>query len=276
MHITKKILLLCLLLLAGSAWADLHLSLTQGVRGATPIAVQDFDGADQDSKLISSVLRRDLNNSGRFAAEQFGEQATQAQLRSSKMTYAVSGAVNCIADSCTVHVVLDSLYSSQGASLLDLNYTANKSDLTSLTHTIGDAVYKQLTGHRGIFNTRIAYVVVQNTSKLPSYNLVVADYDGANPHILLHSLWPIMSPAWSPDGSSVAYVSFEGNRSAIYLQDLATGSRQKLLAAPGINAAPAFSPDGSQIALVESVSGNPKIYLYSLNIYHLTKVLLKS
>ena len=264
MRLVLKIILSSLLLWAGQAFAQLQLSLTQGVRGAAPVAVADFTGNKAAAKVISQLLRQDLNNSGRFAAERFTAAFSQASLRAAKMNYAISGSANCIANSCSVAVSLDNVFSNAHSHLLALNYTVSQSDLKALAHSISDAIYKQLTGYRGIFSTRIAYVLVQKTAKLPYYNLIVADYDGSNPHVLLHSLWPIMSPAWSPDGTNIAYVSFEGNRAAIYLQNLSSGTRSKLLAAPGINGAPAFSPDGSKIALVESVSGSPKIYLYDL------------
>jgi TolB protein len=244
--------------------AQLQLSLTQGVRGATPVAVLDFTGSKDAAAKLTTTIAHDLNNSGRLAAEHFSTQQSNADWRKAKINYTLSGSANCSGGRCAVDIVLDNVFSDNQRQLLDLDYHAKVGDLQQLAHTISDAVYKQLTGVRGVFNTRIAYVSRQGQGAQLKYNLVVADYDGANPQVLFSSLWPVMSPAWSPDGSSLAYVSFEGNRAAIYLQDLLTGARKKILSAPGINGAPAFSPDGAKMAIVESTSGNPKIYRYDL------------
>ncbi|OGT69114.1 MAG: Tol-Pal system beta propeller repeat protein TolB, partial [Gammaproteobacteria bacterium RIFCSPHIGHO2_12_FULL_45_9] len=140
------------------------------------------------------------------------------------------------------------------------------SGLRNLAHHISDRIYQELTGVRGVFSTKIAYVLVQRPQdQSPKYTLEVSDVDGFNPQALLVSDEPIMSPAWSPDGRQLAYVTFENHRAAIYSQDVFTGQRRLLSRAPGINGAPAFSPDGKQLALVLTKTGNPKIYLMDLS-----------
>lgn len=132
-------------------------------------------------------------------------------------------------------------------------------------HFIADQVFERLTGLKGAFRTRIAYVLVDdkpNTS-LP-FQLVVADYDGENDITLLRSKEPLMSPSWSPDGSKLTYVSFENRTPSIYIQDIYTSSRTKMTDFQGINGAPAFSPDGKKLAMVLSKDGNPEIYVMDI------------
>lgn len=138
--------------------------------------------------------------------------------------------------------------------------------LRALAHHISDLIYEKLTGERGIFATQIVYVVVQRDvgAQTAKYSLEVADVDGYNPRILLTSDQPIMSPAWSPDGKKIAYVSFEGNRANVYVQDVASGQRQVVSKQPGMNSAPAWSPDGKKLALVLSITGYPKIYVLDI------------
>ncbi len=134
----------------------------------------------------------------------------------------------------------------------------------ALAHHISDVIYERLTGVRGAFSTQIAYVVVTEVRGRPHYRLEVADMDGYNPKTLVQSKEPIMSPSWSPDGRSLAFVSFERNRAEIYTMDVRTGQRKRLTNFKGINGAPSWSPDGRKMAVVLSKDGSPKVYVLDL------------
>ena len=154
----------------------------------------------------------------------------------------------------------------RGEQLLGFRLTSSRANLRAAGHRISDMVYKELTGIKGVFSTRIAYVT-ENRSGDPAkrYRLIVADADGANARVVTASPQPLMSPAWSPDGRRLAYVSFEGSHSAIYVQTLSTGTRETISNRSGVNGAPAFSPDGRELALtLSSKSGNLDVYTLNL------------
>ncbi len=149
--------------------------------------------------------------------------------------------------------------------LVGYRIPSNKDDLRRMTHQISDMVYEKLTGEKGVFATHIAYVTLsRDSNKHPVYKLQIADADGYGARSIVSSRQPIMSPAWSPDGKTIAYVSFEQRRSEIFTQDIWAGKRTRIASFPGINGAPAWSPDGSKLALTLSKSGNPDIYIYDL------------
>jgi TolB protein len=157
--------------------------------------------------------------------------------------------------------------------LSNATFTAPPDKLRDMAHLISDEVYEKLTGIRGAFSTSIIYVLARNIgTKDVKFNLEMADADGARPRTLLESREPILSATWSPDGKKVAYVSFEGGKPSIILQEIATGARSKLTDFPGLNSAPAFSPDGRQLALVLSKDGDPEIYTMNIATRDLRRV----
>jgi TolB protein len=157
--------------------------------------------------------------------------------------------------------------------LANETFTAPPTSLRDMAHLVSDAVYEKLTGIKGAFSTRIIYVLARDFG-MPTakYNLEMADADGARPRTLLESREPILSAAWSPDGKKVAYVSFEGAKPSIILQEIATGQRTKLTDFPGLNSAPMFSPDGTQLALVLSKDGSPEIYTMNIATRELRRI----
>lgn len=151
-----------------------------------------------------------------------------------------------------------------GKPLLERSYNVHPQQLRRLAHVISDLIYQTLTGEPGAFDSRIAYVTANRGPGGTDYALMVADSDGYNPQVVLRSREPLMSPAWSPDGNRLAYVSFEGRHMQIVVQDIYSGARSVVASFPGINGAPAWSPNGQRLAFALSRDGNPEIYVYNL------------
>ena len=139
----------------------------------------------------------------------------------------------------------------------------DKKNLRRVAHQISDQIFQRLTGIPGAFDTLIAYVIVNDDPKMDKrvYTLAVADSDGHGEQIILKSKQPIMSPSWSPDGKRLAYVSFEQQRSIVYVQELKTGQREEVAKFKGLNSAPRWSPDGKRLAVTLSKDGNSEIYI---------------
>jgi TolB protein len=156
--------------------------------------------------------------------------------------------------------------------LLSQRLVTTERGLRGTAHRIADLIFERLTGIPGAFSTRIAYITADGRAPAKRFRLVVADADGYGPRTITESTEPLMSPSWSPDGQSLAYVSFEGKSSAIFVQRLATGERRRVSARLGINGAPAWSPDGRKLALTLSRDGNLDIYVLDLATQGLTRL----
>jgi TolB protein len=285
-----------LLLMSGiqTANAALDLVITEGVNSARPIAIVPFQwSGKQPLKVdISKVVASDLRRSGKFNPVSVS-QMPQTPYQDSDVDYnawvklgvdaLLTGTVkqdkagNYVIRYQLIDIVRGQLDASQASALTkDGQLVASKDHillnniatyplkrLREYAHRISDLVYEKLTGQRGAFQTRIAYVVVKDKQKYP-YQLRIADYDGYNELLLLKSRQPLMSPAWSPDGSKLAYVSFQTGRAEIYIMDIYTGKRQKIAAYRRYNGAPEFSPDGKSLAFVSSKTGSLQVYIMNL------------
>lgn len=265
---------LTLSLWAAAAQAALTIEISQGVEGALPIAVVPFgwNGSQALPEDVGAIVAADLQRSGRFAPlaqEDLLSRPTrpdQVNFRDWRLLGVDNLVIGNIeaagSDQYTIQFqVFDVL---RGQVLKGFNLPANRAQLRRAAHHIADLVYEALTGERGAFNTRIAYVTVSGSGKAKQYELQVADSDGYGPQTIVRSKEPLMSPTWAPDASRVAYVSFEKKRAEIYVQDLRSGQRTQMAAFPGINGAPSWSPDGSKLALTLSRDGNPEIYVMNL------------
>lgn len=274
------LLALATLLGAMPGHAQLRLDITQGVRDAVPIAVVPFGGqAEGGENDIAAVVANDLRMSGRFAPLERRDMVTRPtsggevrfeDWRLLKSDFIVVGRVEPDGAGLAVNFELHNVRT--GASLLAQRLPSTEKGLRATAHRIADLVFERLTGIPGAFSTRIAYVAVDGKPPAQRYRLIVADADGFNPRTVLESREPIMSPAWSPDGQQLAYVSFESKLSAVYVQRLATGERSRVSARAGINGAPAWSPDGRRLALTLSRDGNLDIYTLELATQQLTRV----
>ena len=157
--------------------------------------------------------------------------------------------------------------------LLGYQISANRAGLRLASHQVADMVFDKILGIRGAFATRIAYISVLGSLPNRTYRLIVADADGENPHVVMQSNEPLMSPAWSPDGQNLAYVSFEDRLPSVYVQFLKTGERRRVSAKAGVNQAPAWSPDGKKLALTLSTrDGNLDVYVLDLTTQALTRI----
>lgn len=272
-----KIIISALLSLSMSlALATLRMELTQGVGGGIPIVVLPFKGG-MPSGQFTDIVKHDLQLSGYFNLVEDNAPANDLSFwQAKKVDNVLSGAIqlaSALKQQVSVNLLNTFTDADTAKTLINQQLTGEQHQSRELAHHVSDMVYEKLTGHKGVFNTKIAYVVVERKVGQPvHYRLELSDVDGENPQTILRSDRPLMSPAWSADGRNLAYVSFEHDRAAIYLQTLATGERKRLASFKGINGAPAFSPDGSQLALVLSKTGAPKIYTLNLSSGQLTQV----
>ena len=272
----------CIALLAlayvAPAAAQLRLDITEGVKDAVPVAVVPFAGQPEGgANDVADVVSGDLRLSGRFAPLDRADivsrptRASDVRLedwRLLKADYVVVGEVG--ADAGTVRFELINVRT--GQQMLAEQLPVAGRPLRAVAHQVSDLVYERLTGIRGAFGTRLAYVAVEGRAPSRNYRLVVSDADGYNPRTIAQSAQPMMSPAWSPDGQNLAYVSFEGGVSAVYVQRLSSGERRRVSARAGVNGAPAWSPDGTRIALTLSRDGNLDVYVLELATQALTRI----
>ena len=266
---------LLLVFLSSSVYAEIVINV-EGVAQPTPIAVVRFgwEGRGPNMPLdVAEVITNDLRRSGRFDP-----------LAENDMLQEPTDGANVDFDDWTIlgveAVVIgkviqtgENAYTLQFQLLNPINrkqlvgyrMPASRGTMRFAAHRAADMIYEKLTGIKGVFGTKVAYVTAKQQGKERLYSLIVSDQDGANDNKIMESKDPIMSPAWSPDSRQLAYVSFEGSKSSIFVQTLRTGNRFQVSSKPGINGAPAFSPDGRKLVVtLGGINGNPDIYILDI------------
>lgn len=276
--VRRFIVVLCLFstLLAGVVQAQLIVEITEGIK-RRPIAVVPFgwEGTSGTVPLdVAQVISADLTRSGRFApiAEDDMLQKPTSGTDVDFDDWSILGVEAVVVGKITQtgdndYSVQFQLFDVFGRDqLVGYRMPASRGTMRRVAHRAADMIYEKLTGIEGVFDTKVAYVTAEQRQNGQLYALMVADQDGVNEHKIMESKDPIMSPAWSPDSRRLAYVSFEGNRSSIFIQTLRTGNRIQVSSKPGINGAPAFSPDGRKLVMtLGGVDGNLDIYTLDIN-----------
>ncbi|MGP1928646.1 MAG: Tol-Pal system beta propeller repeat protein TolB [Arsenophonus sp. NC-WZS1-MAG3] len=270
-----KLLLGFLILWAAYAQSEIRIKITQGVNTAPPIAIVPFKwtGTATLSEDLGRIVAADLHNSGKFnpidPSYMLQQPSTASEVRANFWTASginavVVGQIQPAADGqYIINYQLVDVVNSPGVVLTQNQLKVAAKWLRYAAHTISDEVFTKLTGIRGAFRTRIAYIVKTNDGKFP-YELRVSDYDGYNQFTVHRSTEPLMSPAWSADGEKLAYVTFESTSSALVIQTLATGEVRQITAFPRHNGAPTFSPNGRKLAFALSKSGSLNLYVMDL------------
>lgn len=259
-------------LLAGMsslAAAQLSIEITGAGANRIPIAIADFDGDRVLTQAMTSVIRADLDRSGMFrlvdpGAAPLAENATVnfAEWKGRGADALVGGSLRV--DQSGRYQTLYRLSDVNKQTAIDrgaFGHNSTPTQLRATGHRIADAIYEKLTGERGIFSTRIAYVV----KSIGRYELQIADADGANPQTALASREPLISPTWSPDGTKLAYVSFEAKKPIIYVHDLLANRRHVVANFKGSNSGPGWSPDGKRLAIVLTKDGNSQMYIVNVD-----------
>ncbi|MGP1924545.1 MAG: Tol-Pal system beta propeller repeat protein TolB [Arsenophonus sp. NEOnobi-MAG3] len=270
-----KLLLGFLILWAVSVQGEIRIEIIQGINTAPPIAIVPFKwtGTGTLPDDLGRIVAADLHNSGKFnpidPSHMLQQPTTASEVTPNVWTalginLVVVGQIQPAADGqYIINYQLVDVMNSPGVVLMQNQLKVAAKWLRYAAHTISDEVFIKLTGIKGAFRTRIAYVLKTNNEKFP-YELRVSDYDGYNQFTVHRSTEPLMSPAWSADGEKLAYVTFKNSSSALVIQTLATGEVRQITSFPRHNGAPTFSPDGSKLAFALSKSGSLNLYVMDL------------
>ena len=233
----------------------------------SPIAVLAFKGDDVAPQKMGAIVLADLQRSGQFKSVDIGmvsldegSRPEMSPMRQKGADHLVVGSTTRLADGrFDVRFRLWDVV--RGQDLGAQSFAVPAGDLRLAAHRVADFIYEKLTGEKGVFSTRIAYVTKSGQGNNQRNNLWIADSDGEGAQSALASPEPIISASWSPNGAQLAYVSFEPRKPVVYVHEVANGRRRLLANFRGSNSAPAWSPDGRQIAITLSRDGNSQIYV---------------
>ena len=278
--VQKLLPALLIVLMPVIAQAELVIEITSGKQTSVPIAVVPFKWAGEKAlpENISAIVANDLSRSGYFKTLPKSEMLSLPNNEKEvfyrdwqllKQDYLVIGEVR--QDPKGGYIVQFQLLDANTKTrLMNQKLTGGAASLRDIAHFMSDRIFAALTGLPGAFSTKLVYVTTNRDRT--KFNLSYSDADGAREQNIFTSKQPIISPAWSHDAKKIAYVSFENGRSEIYIQELATGNREKVAGFKGSNSAPAFSPDGKKLAMVLSRNGNPDVYIMDLATRKLDRV----
>ena len=260
---TKILLSLILMFMGAQAMAQFRVEVSGAGLTQFPIAIAGFKGNEGMTQKMAAIVQADLERSGQFRGVDPAGAVLDENARPDLSTWRKQGADALLTGS--VIRVGDDRYEVRfrlwdSVRMQDLggqSHAAPAAELRRVAHRIADAVYEKLTGEKGVFATRIAYV----TKSAAIYNLWVADADGESAQSALRSVEPIISPSWAPNGNQLAYVSFESRKPVVYVHDVDTGKRRLVANFKGSNSAPAWSPDGKTLALTLSRDGGSQLFL---------------
>ena len=273
-----KLIFLGLSIFVAMANAALKLELTQGLTNKITVAIVGFElPGSQINKKIKTQVMADLALSGEIKIIDLGKitaatsELSKAKSLGAKYLVRADVAGSLIARYYNVELQFYDLSKNTNSSLVDTTtYNFKVNDLVTFTHVLDDDIYSKVTGLKGLFSTRIAYVLTKHKAGMSDiYNLEVADFDGGRSQTIASSNMPIILPAWSHSGKKIAYVSFENDMPAVYTQEILTGKRENVTVLDGVSSSLSFAPDDESLALVLSSSGAPKIYTLDLT----TKIL---
>jgi len=269
---------------AATAQAQLEIEITHGIGTRTPVAVVPFGWQGNDTAApfdVSALIGEDLHRSGRFDPidpDSMLQQPTEGvdvdfdDWSVLGVEAVVIGSIEQTGENAyKVQFRLFDVYRRE--QLLGYSMPASRGTMRRVAHRAADMIYEKLTGIPGVFGTKVTYVTANGEGRNRKFTLIVSDVDGENEHVIMESGDPIMSPAWSPDSRRLAYVSFEGNASTIFVQTLRTGNRIKVSSKPGINGSPAFSPDGRKLVMtLGGLDGNLDINVLDLSTRAVTRL----
>ena len=271
------------LLCSDFATAQLDIVITEGIK-RRPIAIVPFgwEGSTPAAPTdVADIIANDLQRSGRFAPiaedDMLQKPTSGAQVDFDDWAIldieavVVGRVLQTGENAFSVQFQLFDVYGQK--QLVGYRMPASRGTLRRVAHRLADMIYEELTGIEGVFDTRVTYVTAKDRPEGKLYSLIVADQDGYNENTIMESNQPIMSPAWSPDSRQIAYVSFEGNQSSIFVQTLRTGNRVRVSSRAGVNGAPSFSPDGRKLVVTLSdADGNLDIYTLDINTRQATRI----